>query len=167
MVDDIIIKMDRSTACVCHLCGSRAGYIRILGYPVFWYRFLNEPKKLVRLLRWKGNVLYKSYFSLECDQNPGMLQEIERGAISFVNDHEVDPCSSHFYQQRYLIDMAFIDVIQRHFPGKDAKFELEGLRCQMDDQCLVVHWVEKEKEEETRKNYGKDIHPDCVQTPYK
>jgi hypothetical protein len=40
--------------------------------------------------------------------------------------------------------MAFFDIVQGHNPGKDTNFEREGLLGEMDNQCPVVHRVEKE-----------------------
>ncbi len=71
---------------------------------------------MVRAARRKGEVLYRASFPLESDYNPGVLQEVERGSVSFADHQEVYPRTPHPLQQRHVIKSAVLDVVQVQCP---------------------------------------------------
>jgi hypothetical protein len=77
-----------------------------------------------------------------------MLKEIKGSTVSFPNQHEVYPRSSIPHQHRQIIKAKFSNIVQWYGPGEDAKLELQRFRGETDNECSVVHRVEKEKNEE-------------------
>jgi len=93
---------------------------------------------ITRLARRKGNIPHKSDFSFERNHDPGILQEIERSAIPFSNEHEVYPCSSIFHNHGQLIKTAILNTIHWYCPGKNTKGELQGVWGETDQEGSVV-----------------------------
>jgi hypothetical protein len=55
------------------------------------------------------------------------IQEIERGAVPLVNEHEMDSRPSHPHEWRRFVKAAYFNVIQRHFPGKNSEAKVQLL----------------------------------------
>ena len=96
-----------------------------------------------------------------------MLQEIERCAVSLTNAHEVYPCSPHPHQHWDIIETTFFNVIQWNYPCKDAKCEIQRLRGETDNECSVVHRVEKEQTEKAEEDGNKSVQASSIQAPDK
>ena len=100
---------------------------------------MNYSQNIVWVTGRKGNIAHETSLSFERYYYPGILQEIERGAVAITDIHKVYPCSPHPHNQRYLIEAAFCDVVQGHYPGEDSKFEHERLRGEIDIECCIVN----------------------------
>jgi len=120
---------------------------------------------LLRLPRREGEVLYGSYSPLECDYNPRMVQEVEGGAVSPPNAHEVYPRTSQPHQRGCVIEAADLDVLQRHLPGEEAEPEHQTLRGQTDDERSVVDGVEEEEDGEADEDDGESIKTNGAEAP--
>ena len=111
----------------------------------------------LRLAGGKGNILHGSCLSFEGDHDSGVFKKVERGTVSFIDQHKVNPCSSILHHHRDFINGAALDVIEWDRPCEDAKRKFYGFRCDADGERSVIDRVEKEEAGKHKKNHGKGI----------
>lgn len=116
-----------------------------------------QANDLIRLAGGKGNIPHRPHFPFEGDHNPGIFQEVERGAVPFPDEHEVDACTSHAHGGRYLVEAAVFNIVQRNPPCDDAEFEGQRFGGQADGQRSVIEHIEQEEHEKEEENSRKEI----------
>jgi len=75
---------------------------------------------------------------LEGDDDAGMVEEVERGAVAAVDEHEVDAGAAEAQQRRKFVEGTRGDILQRDRPGENTEGEPQLPLRDPDDQLAVV-----------------------------